>query len=134
MLFDFGLNLLCSVGQKDRRVWVTGGHFLVMTLKSWEELRVHSTGLRKVQPWSQVSGHSKVRILVDTTRNQTKKIIPISQHILEGTWDTWSSLDCSIGNLAAVLRSIETEDSFDLIVSDGILKQNNIVVKVTDVI
>jgi hypothetical protein len=105
-----------------------------MSLKPREELGVHGARLGEVKSWSQVSGHSEVRILVDSTRDQTKEILSVSQDIFEGAWNARGSLDGSIGNFAAVFGAVESEDSFDLIVGNGVLKQNHVVVEVAYVI
>jgi hypothetical protein len=74
------LDFLFGVCQEDSRGRIRGRHLLVVALQSWEELGVQSARLGELQSRSDVSGHSEVRILVDSARDKTKDVLGVLKH------------------------------------------------------
>lgn len=134
VFLDLLFDLLGRVGQEDGRVGVAGGHLLIVALKGGKELGVHSAGLGEVQSWGKVPGHPEVGILVYSTGDETEEVLVVPEELPEGARDAGRRLDRAVGDLAAVLGSLESEDSLDLVVGDGVLQENYVVVEVAYVV
>ena len=114
---DFFFDLFWGVFQKNSRIFVTGGHFLPYSLKSREKFRINRSRFGKFQFLSDISSHSKIRILIDSTRNQTK-----STFIFKNMWKSLipagNCLNSRKCDLSAVFRAIESKNRLNLIIID----------------
>ena len=63
ILANFVFNIFRRVCQEYGGCWITCRHFRPWALQCWKEGGVKQCWLMKIQPWSNVPGHSKVRVL-----------------------------------------------------------------------
>jgi len=74
VLVHLVLDLLRGVGQEYRRVRVARRHFRFRALQRREEARVQQGRLWKTEFGCHVSGHAKIRVLVDRARYQAMRL------------------------------------------------------------
>lgn len=80
-----------------------------------------------------ISGHSEVRILINTLRDQTEDIL-VTEDMGEGSRNGRSSLDSGESKLTTVITLSNTKNTLKLIVCDSLLDFANVGVHVTNVV
>lgn len=128
VLVDLGFNLLGCIGKENCGVLVASRHLGLSSLQCWEKCRVHQGWFWESESRSDVSSHSKIGILVDSTRNQALHFL-CPENIWKSGGEGWGSLSSRETNLPDWVRIAEAEDSFDLIESHALLNSNDVLVK-----
>lgn len=109
MLVDLIFNLFSSVSEENRAVRDRRAHF--SSLKSREEFAVNARSLRDFQFILNITGHSEIRILVDSLRDEAHHV-SFSENMREGSRNSRSSLHSREGKLSTVVTWIDTKDTF----------------------
>ena len=81
------------------------------------------------QSWRHISGHSKVRILIDRTWNEAWNVFSSVEDKGEGRAEAWRSLDGREADFANTVAVGESEDVFDLVVVDALLNSQDVFVE-----
>ena len=68
ILVDLALDVLLSISDQDRAVWITRAHLALFTLEGREESRVDRGRLLVLELLGDVTRHSEVRVLVTFKR------------------------------------------------------------------
>lgn len=89
--------------------------------------------LAEFHPPSHISGHPKVRVLVDPLRDHTKNLLQGSKDMGEGAAERRDSLDSRKSDSPAGVAVSDPEDSLALVVSKHVLEPANILVHDPDV-
>jgi len=111
VLVDFIFNLLSSVSEENRTIWDRRAHF--SSLKSREEFAVNTRSLWNFQFILNITGHSEIRILVDSLRDEAHHVF-LSENMRERSRNCRSSLNSREGKLSTVITWIDTKDTFQL--------------------
>ena len=112
MLVDFIFNLLSSVSEENRTIWDRRAHF--SSLKSREKFAVNTRSLWNFQFILNITGHSEIRILVDSLRDEAHHVF-LSENMWERSRNSRSSLNSREGKLSTVVTRSDTKDTFQLI-------------------
>jgi len=75
--------LLGSISEIDGGLGTGSTHLLMGTEDGWEELGVNASRLLIFQLVSDISGHSEVRILIDTLWDQARNVSSVSEDVGE---------------------------------------------------
>lgn len=130
---NLGFYLLRCVGQVDRSGLVAGAHFCLIALQRGEENGVEQNWFRESEPWSHVTCHAKVGILIDGTRDQTADRLlachSVAEYCGEDLSEARRRLDCRESNLADGIAFGESENTTDLIERDQTLDLADCLVK-----
>ena len=102
MLLNLILDLFCGISHEDSWLWNRGGHLWIKTLQWWEKFVIKTSRLRGFNFWTNISCHSKVRILINTARNQARNIF-VSEEMRETRREAWSCLYGWICSLTAAI-------------------------------
>lgn len=125
MFVDFVFNFLGGIGKENGRVRVCGTHFWFSSLERGEEFTVNTSGFRLFDSGAHISCHSEIGVLVNTLGNQTWNYF-ISENMFERTRKSGGSLNGGVGHFPDDIWLVNSENSFQLIVSDAFLKFANI--------
>lgn len=82
-LVNFFLNDLERISQEDGRACITPTHFELEPLQGWEHFTMDTTWLSILQSLGDISGHSEIRILVNTLWDQTISVLGLPENVRE---------------------------------------------------
>lgn len=82
------------------------------TLQRREELGVDAGSFGHFEFVADISGHAEVGILVDSLGHEAHDFIGVAEDVREGRRYGWSCLDCWVGDLAAIIALVHSEDAF----------------------
>ena len=82
-----------------------------------------------VQPRRHITGHAKVWILVNGTRDQTGHVLLVAKDVRKRGAKRGSRLNCGKGNLANAVRIAKAKDALHLIERDHPLNFEDILVE-----
>lgn len=134
MYLNLSFDVSHGVCKSDAWVGVARWHFRTSSLQSWEESTIDWSRFSVLQLLSNVTCHSEIRILIDSSGNKARHSLSVSKYMWERTWESWGSLNCRESKLADSIWFIETEDTFNLVKVDMLLYTDNIRVQVLDVL
>lgn len=112
--------------------WCT--HFTCLSFQRREELWVNAAWFLILQLGSNISCHSKVRVLVNSLWNQAWDILLVSKYVWESVRERRSCLDCWESDLSTIWTFVYTKNAFKLIERHKFLNFKCVGVKVLDVL
>lgn len=80
-----------------------------------EELGVDAGRLHIFDSDSYISGHTEVRVLVDTLWDKARNVGSLSEDMREGVGERGNGLDGWVGKLTAVVTLVDSEYTLELI-------------------
>ena len=86
-------------------------HFAAIALERREKLIVETCWLRSFDLATNISSHSEVRILINSTRNQAWDIV-LSKNVGETARKARSCLNSRVGSFSTVICKLKAKDGF----------------------
>jgi hypothetical protein len=80
---DFFLNNLERISQEDSRACIAPTHLKLEPLQGWKHFTMDTTWLSILKSLGDISGHSEIRILVNTLWDQTKSVLGLPENVWE---------------------------------------------------
>ena len=129
VLVDFVLDLSHRIAHENGRIGIRRAHLSLDTLQGGKEYGMHQGRFFVAKFGSNVACHSKVRILIDGTWNQTRDVLFVAKDERKGGGKGRRRLDSGKGDLSDAIRVSESENSFHLIESDCTLNFDNVFIE-----
>lgn len=98
-----------------------------------EEFGIEPCRFRGLYFGTSITRHSKIWILIDSTRDKTGQIF-LPKNVREGRGQTWSCLNCRIGGFTAIVSKLETKNCFESTEVDVALYSHHIWVHVPHIL
>ena len=134
MLLDFGFDLFGSIGHKNAGVRLRSRHFGVESLERGEELSVETCRFRGFELGADITSHSEVGVLVDSSRDQTRDVLLLTEDVRESVregGDSLHSWECEFTNTHGLIKA---KYSFKLIEVNVLLNADHIRIQVLNVL
>ena len=119
------LHYLRLISQQYRTSWLTGRHLWFLALHCWKEACIETSCFLVLQFLREISGHSKVWILINGTGNQALYIL-LSKNVWKCIWEWWNGLNRWVSKFANTLAVIKSKDALNLIKRDMLLYPQNV--------
>ena len=134
ILVNLFLDHCFRIGENNSTILIAGWHFWLHTLHGWEEWCINWTRLWIVQFLCNISGHSKVRVLVNSRWDKTRYFIVRPKYMRERIRKCWHCLNRWISKFSYAIIILEAENSTNLTQSNMLLRFDYIWIHLLNII